>query len=637
MKLVYKHDNLLIEKRFLLASIIILVVACSLLIRLWYLQVYQGEYYKEVSERNRVRKTEIPAPRGIMYDRYGEILLGNRHFFDLVLIPQYVHDKNATFQILSRLLHVSVDTFERQFKNSETPKFLPVVLKRNLSLHEVSTIENNKVFLPGVEIKVVPRRDYKASTPPHLVGYLKEIDPEGLQKFNLETMDNPYLPGDLVGKQGLEFRWEKFLRGRRGYRLIQVDAFGRQSHVFEKRGWQLPVVQAIPGADIELTIDLDLQNTVKEAFNGKNGAVIVMNPQTGEILADLSEPGFDPERMQTAISGEEWRSLTSNPFKPFLDKTTGGEFPPGSIYKILIAIAALQEKVITPSTTFFCPGHYSLGNQVYYCHQRRGHGMVDLKRAVQKSCDVFFYHVGVELGPDRIAKYARAFGLGKILGLNLNMERPGLIPTEAWKQLVYKAPWAKGDTPNIAIGQGYTLMTPIQMVSLYSSIANGGKVFRPFLTKRVTNHVGETIFTQQPQLIQSVDLVTPDTFNLIREYLQGVVMDPEGTGHNAYVPGVTIAGKTGSVQVVSLEKNRNQTDVSMKWKEHAIFVAFSPTENAEIAVVIVSENDKVGGGGRSAAPVAQKIIKAYWENRNKREKIALNKENPAEKENGKKQ
>lgn len=614
MKLIYRHESLLVESRFLWGSLFILLITGGLLFRLWYIQIYQGEYYRRISERNRVRRTEISAPRGIMYDRFGDVVLGNRPFFDLVYIPQYVKDRDATFKVLSRLLHIPVSVFAKRLRQVRgRPKFLPISLKRNLSLHEVSTIENNKIFLPGIEIRVASRRDYKPNTPPHMVGYLREIDRPTLNKYNKEDKKNPYLPGDLVGKQGLEYRWESYLRGKRGYRLIQVDAFGRQSHAFEENGWKLPVVLATPGSDLELTIDLKLQYEVKKAFAGKYGAVVVLNPQTGEILAQVSEPGFDPVKMQTGLSTEEWRSLTSNPFKPFLDKTTGGEFPPGSIYKALVALAALEEGIITEKTTHNCPGYFVLGNKVFLCHNHAGHGKVDLRKALMKSCDVYFYQIGVELGVDRIAKYARAFGLGQKLGIKLNTERPGLIPDSAWKLSVHRAHWTAGDTPNISIGQGYNLLTPMQMASFYASIANGGKVFSPYLVKKITNHIGQTVYTQDPVLLKEIKMVKPKNLRLVRKYLQDVVMHSEGTGHKALVDGVTVAGKTGSVQVVGLDKNKNQDDVSMKWKEHALFVAFSPTENAEIAVAVVSENDKIGGGGRAAAPIAQKIIKAYWD------------------------
>ena len=617
MKRLFHQESLLVKSRFIWASLIVFIVTGMIILRLWYIQVYRGQYYVEISERNRVRRIEIPVPRGVIYDRHGDVVIGNRPYFDLVYIPQYVNDKSATFKILSRLLHIPVSIFRKRIDLARgRPKFLPITLKKNLSLHEVSIIESNKIFLPGIEIRVAPRRHYQSTTPPHMVGYLREIDSKTMKRFNEKNVENPYLPGDLVGKQGLEAKWESYLRGKRGFRLIQVDAFGRQSQMAD---FEFPERPAVPGSDLELTIDLKLQEAVKNAFKGKNGAVVVLNPTNGQILAEVSEPGFDPAILQTGLSNEEWRRLTSNPFKPFLDKTTGGEFPPGSVFKPVVALAALQENIITPQTTYRCPGSFTLGDQTFACHDRSGHGIVNLRRAMMKSCDVYFYQIGVELGVDRLSQYARAFGLGKRLGVQLNMERPGLVPSSAWKQLVHRFPWTAGDTPSVSIGQGYMLMTPMQMVNLYAAIGNGGTVWRPYLVQRITNHFGEVVFHQRPQMLKRVAKVSQENLALMASYLQDVVMNREGTGKRAAVEGVTVAGKTGSVQVVSLKKNRNQVDVSMKWKEHAMFAAFSPVIDPEIAVAVVSQNDKVGGGGKSAAPVAGKIIATYWQLKKQRQ------------------
>lgn len=625
MKRIFNQESILQESRFIWASLVVVTIAGTLLFRLWYLQIYRGAYYQKISERNRVRRIEIPARRGIIYDRNGEVLIGNRPFYDLVYIPQYVQDKDTTFKVLSRLLHVPTQSFEKRLRSGGgRPKFLPINLKKNLSQHEVSTIEANKIYLPGIEVRVAPRRDYNLDIPPHMVGYLREIDQDTLEKLNEDYPENPYLPGDLIGKQGLESKWEEHLRGKRGYRLIQVDAYGRQTQQTMEE-FNFPKVPSTPGSDLILTIDQELQKHVKEVFNGKFGAVVALDPRTGEILAQVSEPGFDPEMMQSGLSQEDWRRLTSNPFKPFLDKTTGGEFPPGSIYKPVVALAALEEKIINLSTKYHCPGSFVLGDSIFHCHDRGGHGLVNLRKALVNSCDVFFYHIGVELGVDRIASYGRAFGLGRRLGVNLNMERPGLIPTSAWKQLVHRFPWTAGDTPNISIGQGYNLMTPMQMASLYASIANSGQVWKPFLVKSVSNHIGETVLEQQPEQINLVKNISPQNFEIIRRILGYVVTDPKGTGKRAAVPGQTVAGKTGSAQVVGLYKNRNQDDVSRKWKEHAIFAAFSPVEHAEIAVAVVSQNDIIGGGGRSAAPIAGKIIKKYWELKEARQSLVISK------------
>jgi penicillin-binding protein 2 len=630
----YKKESPLVQSRFLSATIILILSFSTLLIRLWYVQVYRGVYYRSLSETNQKKKDEIPAPRGIIFDRYGEVVLGNRPFFDLVYIPQFMRDKELTFKILAKLLNVSVARFESMDRAGQGRlKYIPIILKRNLSIHEVSVIEANRVFIPGIEVNVAPRRDYHPDTPPHLVGYLGEIGPQDLEKLNSMDEDNPYFPGDMIGKQGLEQRWEKYLRGKRGYRWVQVDAFGRQTNLFEN-SWTLPIKPAIPGAELMLTLDMKLQVAAKDAFQGKYGAVIVMDPRNGEILAMASSPTFDLSMYQENLSADKWRSLLEDPFKPLYDKTTGGEYPPGSVYKPVVAMAALEEGLVNPNTTFRCNGSLTIGGETFHCHKRTGHGVVNLKTALMKSCDVYFFNLGVELGVDRIAKYARAMGLGSRLGVGLNQESMGLVPTTSWKKMTFRAPWTLGETPSVSIGQGANLITPIQMASVYATIANGGKIWRPNVVRKITNHLGEEVVHQEPELLSTVTSIRPETFSLMRSILEAVVMDPEGTGKNARVPGVTVAGKTGSVQVVSLRKNRNQTDVSMKWKEHAMFAAFSPVENPEMVVVIVSENDSVGGGGASAAPVAGKIIETFW-NLKKQRALAISQSDVKEEAHGK--
>lgn len=618
MRRIFQQERRIVEGRFLWANIVVLCVTGLLLVRLWYVQIYKGDYYRQVAENNRIQYIEIPAPRGIVYDRNGQVVLGNRPYFDLVYVPQFVRDSSMTLKILSKLLHTPAHVFERRLYMSRgQPKFLPVSLKRNLTLHEVAAIESNKIFLPGIDVADAPRRDYKPETPSHMVGYLGEIGRKELLRFNKEATINPYRAGDLVGKQGLEARWEKYLRGIRGHRLVQVDAVGRQADPLEKNDLPLPQVAAVPGSDLILTLDMDLQAVTSDAFKGKNGAVVVLDPRTGEILAMVSEPGYDPNIYQGILSAEKYRSLVANPFKPFLDKTTGGTFMPGSVYKAVVAIAGLEEHVITPTSTYNCPGYYTLGGQTFRCHGQV-HGVVNLRKALMKSCDVYFYNLGVELGVDRIAKYAQDLGLGQRTGMSLNFELPGLIPTTAWKKLTYRIPWSAGETPSVAIGQGAVQLTPVQMANLYATIGNEGQIWRPYVVKQVINHIGETVMVREPELMRRVESIKASTFKAVKEGLMAVVMDKEGTGKRAAVEGISVAGKTGSVQVVSLTKNKNNKDVSMMWREHAMFAAFSPVDNPEIAIAVVSEHDKVSGGGLSAAPIAGKIFKAYWDLKKRR-------------------
>ncbi|MCX6116308.1 MAG: penicillin-binding protein 2, partial [Proteobacteria bacterium] len=618
---------------FFWGSAVVLGVILLLWLRMWHLQIYRGEHYRRISENNRIRKIDIPAPRGVIYDAWGKVVLGNTPSSDLVIIPQYIKDFPTTFSILGRLLHQTPETFEKRYRSLlQQPPYMPINLQRNLSQHEVAVLEGNKTFLPGVEVRTTARREYPDIVSPHMLGYLGEISTQNLADFNLKNRQNPYFPGDLVGKQGLEAKWERYLRGKRGYRMIQVDAHGRTTSIDSRIGddWQLPEIPAVPGSSLELTLDMEIQRAILEGFTGKNGAVIALNPKNGAILGLISQPGWDPYMYQRGMSVEEFRAMSLDPFHPFIDKTSGGEYPPGSTYKAVVALAALQEGVVNPSTTYNCPGYFTLGSQTFGCHNRKGHGAVNLRRALMQSCDVFFYHIGIELGVDRIAKYAKDFGLGSKLGLDLNLERPGIVPTEEWKKSTRKEPWIAGETPPVAIGQGYNLMTPLQMASLYASIANKGSLWRPFLVKRVVNHLGEVIEERLPEKIRTIDSISQENFDLVQKGLEAVVMDDEGTGKNARVPNIRIAGKTGSVQVVNLKKNKNQTDVSVLWKEHAMFASFAPVEDPEIVVIVVSEHDEKGGGGASAAPVAGVILNKYFELKSKRQGTSIGKGLPSD-------
>ena len=623
MKKMSRSPHLLIESRFFAASLVIVIAALVMWLRLWQLQIYRGDSYRRISENNRVRKIDVPAPRGMLYDAWGKIILGNTATSELIVVPQYMKNPEKTLDILARLLHQPREQLESKYRRAKSqPKFMPITMMRNISLHEVSIIESNRLFLPGVEVRTTARREYNTGASPHMLGHLGELNPVAMEEFNSKNKDNPHAVGDLVGKIGLEARLEKYLRGQHGYKLIQVDAFGRASNPTQQ-DWNLPMAPAKPGSNVQLTIDLELQETVSKAFSGKNGAVVVMDPNTGGILAMTSLPSWDPYMYQRGMSQEEFRAMNLDPLHPFMDKTTSGEFAPGSTYKALVALAGLQEGVITPNRSFNCNGSFTLGSQVFGCWKKTGHGTVDLHRALMQSCDVFFYHIGIELGVDRIAKYARDFGLGSKLGLDINTERPGLVPTQEWKMSTHKEVWAAGETPSIAIGQGYNLMTPLQLAGLYSAIATRGKLWKPYIVKRISTPAGVTIDERAPTLLRTIDSVSLANFERVREGLEAVVMDDEGTGKNARVPGIRVAGKTGSVQVVNLKKNKNQSDVSILWKEHALFASFAPVEKPEIVVVIISEHDDKGGGGASAAPVAGQILNSYFGLKKKRLGLAI--------------
>ena len=606
------HINKAREQRYAIALVLLLLIVAALIVRLWYLQIQRGDYYRKLAENNRMRRIEIPAPRGLIFDRHGQLLLGNKPAYDLVYTPQYVQDKEAVITSVAALLEVPASSLQRQIDNAAgRPKFMPVTLHRDLNMHELALFHTNKFFLAGIDVRMSSQRAYSADMPAHLLGYLGKINPDTLKSWQQKYPDKHYQAGDWVGKQGLELRWEHYLRGERGYAVVQVDAFGRRAY---RQRTQLHHRTAVPGANLELTLDLQLQLAATQAFANKRGAVIVLDPRDGAILALLSKPQFNPRIYQQYLPPLRWQALVANPFHPLLDKTTGGEYSPGSIYKPVVALAALAEGVTTPARRITCSGAQQIGDKTFHCHNRQGHGSIDLATAIARSCDIYFYQLGLEVGVDTIARYARKFMLGEKLGLDLNLERTGLIPTRQWKQTKHNSPWTAGETANIAIGQSFTLLTPLQMASLYASIANDGKIWRPHLVKRVIDYYGKTLHKHTPELIQRT-AIKPMHLKLLRQHLRTAVEHPQSTGRRAYSKQFSVAGKTGSIQVVSLDKYQSEYDVNTKWREHAIFVAFSPVEQAEIVVAVISENDTQGGGGVAAAPIAKKILTAYWQGR----------------------
>lgn len=605
-----RSDVVIEPKRIYFAIVVIVFLVVSLIGRLWYLQILKGKDFSIASERNRVREVTRPAPRGLIYDRNGSLMLSNRPFFDLVVIPQYLRNREQTLKIVSELFNIPLESIEKRLAEAASvPHFVPVRIKRNLSLHEVAVMESNKFFLPGVDVDTAPRRDYQRSDSAHLFGYLGEVTNRELDTLNSASRDYQYRVGSIIGKMGVEKKYEGFLRGVEGKDYLQVDAYGRlQSAAGLDLGLNAKKA-ALRGADIYLTIDDDIQRAAVEAFRNKNGAVVAMNAQNGEILAYVSHPNFSLSMYQDGLTGEDWQLLQTNPFKPLLDKVTGGAYPPGSVFKVITALAALEEGVTSPQRTYSCNGVFSMGSGKWRCWKKTGHGVVNLRRALEQSCDVYFYQVGNLLGVDRIAKWARAFGLGEKTGLDLNMEVTGIVPSTEWKLQTKGAPWQSGDTINVSIGQGDNLMTPLQIVTMMAAVGNGGRVFRPYLLKKIVDIQGKIVAEEKSLLRKKVNYKL-ENLALVRAGLEDVVMSPTGTGKRAQVAGFKIAGKTGTAQTAALKRSKDQEEVHFQQRDHAWFASYAPVENPEIAVVALSEFDG-GGGGAQAAPIVQKVLEAY--------------------------
>ena len=577
-----------------------------LFIRLFYLQVIQGEELRRLSENNCIRLQSTNPSRGLVFDRNGTLLVDNRPAFDLNIVLKDAKPLEQTVKKLSKYINVPESELMSKIQNEKSvPSYKPILLKKDIGRDALAAIEVRKFDLPGVFVDVKARRHYiEQKTAAHLIGYLSEINPDELNSGNYPG----YSVGDYIGKFGAEKTFEPFLQGKRGGRQVEVNVVGQVVRV-------LKTVDAQPGQNIYLTIDLKAQKTAEALLKGKAGAVAAMDPQTGQILVLASSPSFDPNAFVDGMSHEQWDALVSNPMRPLTDKAIQGEYPPGSTFKIVTAMAGLEEGVIDKNTTFFCPGYYKYGNRVYRCWKHSGHGDVNVVEALAQSCDVFFYHVGEKLGIDRLSMYAVASGLGSPTHINLEHEAAGLIPTSKWKKRRTGVDWQGGETLSVAIGQGYDLATPLQMLDFIAAIGNGGNLYKPLLLKSVRTPAGSVVLETKPQLIGKLP-VSRQTLEIIKEGLKEVVNNPKGTAwHAAHIKGLDISGKTGTSQIIgrssdrNASKNRSKKELPNQFEPHAWFVAYAPSDNPKIAVSVIIEHG--GHGASAAAPIAKELIKTY--------------------------
>ncbi len=583
-------------------TIVVLIFFAGLIFRLWYLQIVNGWKYRAKSENNRIHLEDIPPLRGMIFDRNGQLLVDNRAGYDLCVIPEDVQNPEGLLNRLNELIGIDLDKARDTFrKGLHSFPFKAVSIKRDISRDELASIETHRFNLPGITILVRPQRHYLHNhLAVHVLGYVGEITEQQLASGKYVNNSG----GDLIGKAGIENEWQRLLNGTPGGEQVEVDAAGRKLNVISKK-------DAVPGANVYLTIDSKLQSEAEKALEGKSGAIVAMNPMDGEILAMASSPWFDPNIFVKGIDRQTWDEMVKGAGHPLQNRAVAGQYPPGSVFKIVVALGALQEKLLDPEEKLFCGGSYRLGNSVYRCWKRWGHGWINLHTALVQSCDVYFYQVGKELGIDNIARYARKLGLGARTGLDLPQEKPGLIPTRQWKLKRWRVPWQQGETLSTAIGQSYVLTTPVQMACLISAVFNGGRLFKPQLTKRIHMPGGDDIQEFRP--VERWNLGIDNAYlELVKQALIGVVNEPHGTGEKARLKDIVVAGKTGTAQVVSLTKTDHggsQEDIPEALRDHAWFVAIAPASEPKIAVAVVIEHG--GHGGSAAGPVAKEIISAY--------------------------
>jgi penicillin-binding protein 2 len=572
-----------------------------LFIRLVYLQAIMGDEYRRLSLNNSIRLQNIDPPRGRIYDRNGDLLVDNRPSFDVNITLKDAAPLKQTLKKMSRYLQTPADVLISQIKQTKgASAYQPRLLKQDVGRDTLAGLEVNKYDLPGVSVNVNLRRQYiHERMAAHLIGYLSEISPAELKSGSYPDCRS----GDLIGKFGAEKRYENLLRGKRGGRQVEVSANGLVMKI-------LKTVDAEPGHNIYLTIDQRLQQRAEALLKGVVGAAVAIEPGTGQILALASSPSFDQNVFVGGITHEQWDSLISNPFRPMSNRAIQGEYPPGSTYKIITALAGLEEGVIDDQTILNCPGYYRYGNRVYRCWKKGGHGKVDIIKAVEESCDVFFYQVGNRLGVDRLAWYAKAFGLGSPTGIFLDQEAHGLIPTAAWKQKRIGIPWQKGETLSVAIGQGFNLVTPIQMAVLAAAVGNGGNRYQPIILDRIQSVDGEIIQKNEPRLTGKLP-ISPLNLERVKLGLWKVVNGEHGTARGSRLADIDMSGKTGTSQVVSRKEDEAlaEEDIPIHLRAHAWFVAYAPSEQPTIAVAVVVEHGEHGSG--AAAPIAREIIKTY--------------------------
>ncbi len=595
----YIRENGEPKRRIFGLSIAATAMFFLLLTRLWYLQILESENLLDQSENNRLRFVPVAAPRGAILDRNGKVIVSNSPSFSVAVIPQDVKDKDALIDRLSRYLNLDrAELLDKWRKGRGRAKYYPIIVASGITRDQLEFLEENRLGLAGVDIEMKPVREYSnGMLAAHLLGYLGEINE---QEMDLEQFSE-YNAGDYVGKSGIERSWEKELHGADGGRQIEVDARGRFLKTVTETN---PTI----GNSLVLTIDLDLQKETEQAFGDKAGAAVVMDVNSGEILAFASNPGFDPSLFSGRMSPEQWKSYLEDKRHPLENKALKGQYPPGSTFKVITALAGLEEGLIDENSTVDCSGSYKVGTNTFKCWNKKGHGRVNLKEALKESCDVYFYQLGERLGVDRIAAYARKFGLGEPMGIGLENEKGGVIPTIAWKEKKFGKKWYRGETLPVAIGQGYVLTTPVQLASMIATVANEGTIYRPHLVKRIVDPDGRVIREFKPQVVATTG-IKPASFRAVKDGLFAVVNESHGTGAMARLYEVKVAGKTGTSQVVKLRDN--QGNIPYQFRDHALFVGFAPFDKPEVAVAVIIEHGEHGGG--AAAPVAGRILRAYFE------------------------
>lgn len=579
-----------LQRRAGIIKVAVGVVLAGLVVYYWHLQVVRGRYFREQAENNQRRAIPIPAPRGPLFDRNGGILAENRSSFNVVLTTERRAELEPSLRRLQALVAFDpADVYERL--NARGPRLRSLVVKADATEEEVATIEARRYEQPEATVEVVPLRSYPLGPgASHVIGYVGELTDKQLEQEEFAGVE----PGTVVGQAGLELEYNRRLMGRDGVRRIIVNS----------RGVEVGEAERVPpqdGPPAHLTIDLELQRALEEAMAGQSGSGIAIDPRNGEILAYLSTPGYDPNTFSAGIRASEWGRLTADPEKPLINRVIQGTYPPGSTFKIVSALAALQEGVVSPGTRYHCPGYLAVYGTLFRCHKPEGHGTVDLRQAIALSCNVYFYNVGIRLEIERLSRYAKLVGLSRPTGIDLPHEAAGIFQDPEWKMRTQRVRWFPAETVSVSIGQAMTV-TPVQLARVAAVVASGGRLVTPHLMKAIG---GEDLPYPPAE-----DLgLRPDVVAVVRDAMRAVV--ESGTGSRARLEGVVVGGKTGSAQVVTharLESNKTLRE----YQPHGWFMAFAEAYNGKPGVAIAVLVEHGTGGSTSAAPVVGRTLSRYY-------------------------
>ena len=588
-------------------SVFIALLATILLARAFYLQIMQHEHYIERAESNRISLVPTAPHRGLILDRNGRILAENYSAYTLELTRAKTDDLDATLAEVGKLIEITPGQL-RRFRRllAESHEFETVPLKSKLTDEEVAILAANRYRLPGVEVRARLFRNYQAGPGmAHVVGFIGRINDRDLKRLRETDLERNYKGSVHIGKTGLEQSYETLLHGRTGFDQMETDASGRAVRMLSR-------IPPVPGKDLRLHLDAELQAVAEHAFGDFLGGLVALDPNTGGVLALVSKPGFDPNLFVDGIDPETWKSLNESPERPMVNRVLRGIYPPGSTIKPFMALAGLELGLRKPSDSIVDPGYYSLPNSRHQFRdwKRGGHGVVDLRRSISQSCDTYYYRLAVDMGIDRMHDYLAQFGLGEKTGIDLDGESSGLLPSREWKQRRWKQPWYPGETVIAGIGQGYHLTTPLQLATAAAMLANGGKRIEPRLVQAMRDPLAHT-WQPMPGAVRGQVAVKPAHLALVREGMMDV-MRPGGTAAaSAAGAPYTIAGKTGTAQVVGIKQGARYDAgrLAREHRDHALFIAYAPAENPTIAVAVMVENG--GSGSGTAAPIARAVFDYY--------------------------